>query len=75
MYKGEIKNKKIIRRRIYINKDININKVIKTKDIDFIRSNVGISIENINEVIGKKVNKQILRKGMFTKKKLHIIEV
>ena len=44
----------------------NINKVIKTKDIDFIRSNVGISIENINEVIGKKVNKQILRKGMFT---------
>lgn len=75
MYRSEIKNKKIIRRKIYINKDIHKNKIIKTQDTEFIRSNVGMSIENINEVIGKKVNKQILREGMFTKKKLHLIEV
>lgn len=74
MYGSELKNLNLIRRKLFINQSIKKNETIKSKYIDFVRSNRGLKIEEIKKIIGKKVIKNEIQKGILTKNKLKMIK-
>tara|TARA_Y100000389_G_C17450898_1_gene514721 strand:+ start:528 stop:1583 length:1056 start_codon:yes stop_codon:yes gene_type:complete len=57
--KAEEEKKKVFRRSIVLNKNLKIGDIIKEEDISFKRPGTGITIDNINVVLGRRLKKKI----------------
>lgn len=59
------------RRGVYFNKDINIGQIVKEADLILLRPNKGIDARKMEEIIGKKANRNILK---FTPLKINYFD-
>ena len=63
--KSEIKNIKIARKSIFLNSDMDPNKIIKAKDLIMKRPGNGVSPMELNKIIGNKTKKKLKKGDMF----------
>ena len=61
------KKKKVFRRSIVLNKNLKAGDIIKEDDIDLKRPGTGLTPDEINFVIGKKLNKDFEADYLLTK--------
>ena len=69
--RDEILQKKKMRRSIFFNKNLKKNKIVKLEDLDFKRPGIGVSIDNYNKFVGKKLKKNV-ESGKLLKKNYFI---
>lgn len=60
-----------MRRSIFFNKNLKKNKIVKLEDLDFKRPGIGVSIDNYNKFVGKKLKKNV-ESGKLLKKNYFI---
>lgn len=52
-------NIRSFRRAVYLNKDLRKGSIIKFKDLDFLRPNIGLDARNFKKILGKKLKENI----------------
>jgi sialic acid synthase SpsE len=57
--KSELLNIKNLRRSICAARDLKKNKILNNSDFEYLRPELGVSVEKYEELIGKKISKNV----------------
>ena len=67
---SELKNKEIARKSIHLNKELEAGHIIKIEDLVMLRPAIGISPMQIDEVLGKRLIRNLPKSSLINKEDL-----